>query len=106
MRFNAYDRVLDANTTAIDEEPVAAPVKFEGLIPSGMVTAAEIEKIFAIKSDSPLANAGCHLQYLNGDLTCTGTGAALGAMLPRGRRFDLELPFHYPFTQVLDQAKG
>jgi hypothetical protein len=27
-------------------------------------------------------------------------------MLPDGKRFDLALPFHYPFTQILDQADG
>jgi hypothetical protein len=27
-------------------------------------------------------------------------------MLPGGQRFDLELPFHYPFTEVLDRAKA
>jgi hypothetical protein len=24
----------------------------------------------------------------------------------RRKRFDLVLPFHYPFTQILDQAEG
>ena len=27
-------------------------------------------------------------------------------MLPNGRRFDLTLPFHYPFTQILDGASS
>src|SRR5262249_4179404 len=106
MRFNAYDRPLDARTAKIDKEEIKASVRFEGSIPSGMASAAEIEKIFAIEPDGPLAHGGCHIRYLNADLTCTGTGAVVGAMLPGGQRFDLDLPFHYPFTQVLDQEKA
>jgi hypothetical protein len=106
MRSNFYDRSLGPKAAEIDEERVQAPVRFDGSIPSGMVTGPEIEKIFAIEPESTLAHAGCHLRYLNGDLTCTGTGAVVGAMLPGGQRFDLELPFHYPFTEVLDRAKA
>jgi hypothetical protein len=69
-----------------------------------MASAAEIERIFAIDSESPLAHAGCQLRYAKGDLTCIGSGAPVGALLPDGRRFDLSLPFHYPFTQILDEA--
>jgi hypothetical protein len=106
MRFNAYDRSLDAETAKIDEERIEAPVRFAGTIPMGMASVAEIEKIFAIDSDSPLARAGCRLRYAKGDVTCTGTGAPVGAFLPEGRRFDLALPFGYPFTRILDRADG
>jgi hypothetical protein len=106
MRFNAYDRLLDAKAAEIDQKRIQSPVRFEGAIPLGIASAAEIEKIFAIGSDSPLAHLGCHLRYSKRDLTCTGSGAPVGAMLPDGRRFDLALPFHYPFTQVLDQVDG
>ena len=68
-----------------------------------MTSAAEIEKIFAIGPASPLAHAGCQLRYANGDLTCIGSGAPVGAFLPNGKRFDLALPFGFPFTRVLDQ---
>jgi hypothetical protein len=106
MRFNAYSRALDSSIGKLDEERVSASVKFEGAIPAGMASAAEIEKIFAIGPDGPLARAGCHLRYMKGNLTCTGSGALVGAMLPDGKRFDLALPFQYPFTQILDQADG
>jgi len=106
MRFNAYDRALDAKTAKIDEERVEAPVRFGGTIPMEMAGVAEIERIFAINADSPLARAGCQIRYAKGDLTCTGTGAPVGALLPDGKRFDLALPFHYPFTRVLDQSTG
>jgi hypothetical protein len=71
-----------------------------------MASAAEIERIFAIEPNSPLAQAGCHLRYAKGDLTCSGRGAPVGAFLPDGKRFDLALPFHYPFAQILDQSDG
>jgi hypothetical protein len=106
MRYNSYHRLLDAKAAEIDRQEGKGPVRFVGSIPSGMATAAEIEKTFAIEPDSPLAHGGCQLQYLNGDLICTGTGAVLGAVLPGGQRFDFELPFRYPFMQVLNQAKA
>jgi hypothetical protein len=106
MRYNAYNRVLDAKTAEIDEERVKASVRFEGSIPTGIAGAAEIEAIFAIGPDSPLAQAGCHLRYEKGDLTCVGGGAPVGAFLPDGKRFDLALPFRYPFTEILNRADG
>jgi hypothetical protein len=106
MRLNAYDRSLDAEADEIDSERVKAPVKFAGAIPPGLASAADVEKIFEIASDNPLARAGCQLRYANGDVTCTGTGAPVGALLPGGKRFDLALPFHYPFEQVLKQEKA
>ena len=106
MRFNAYNRPLDGKIGKIDQERVSAPVRFVGAIPAGMASAAEIEKIFTIGPESPLAHAGCQLSYPKGDLTCIGSGAPVGAMLPNGRRFDLSLPFHYPFTHIIDQADG
>jgi hypothetical protein len=106
MRFNAYNRLLDGKVGAIDQQRVSAPVRFVGEVPSGMASAAEIERIFAIDSDNPLAHAGCQLRYSKGELACIGSGAPVGALLPNGKRFDLTLPFHYPFTQILDDASS
>jgi hypothetical protein len=106
MRFNAYNRGLGAAIDRIEQDRVAAPVTFEGGIPPGIVSAAEIKKIFAISTDSPLAIAGCQLRYANGDLMCEGRGAPIGALLPNGEWFDLELPFRFPFTEVLQKASA
>jgi len=106
MRSNAYDRMLDSRTAKVDRDQANVPVKFEGAIPQGLASPAEIESIFAIGPDSPLARAGCEIRYMNGDVTCTGSGAPVGAFLSDGKRFDLDLPFAFPFTQILDQNGG
>src|SRR5262245_38284969 len=48
MQFNAYDRMLDPKTAEFDQDQVKVPVRFEGAIPSGLASPAEIERIFAI----------------------------------------------------------
>ena len=95
MRFNAYNRALDVKIGKIDQERVSAPVRFDGAVPSGMVSAVEIERIFAVGPESPLAHAGCQLRYAKGDLTCIGSGAPVGAMLPNGKRFDRTNTRHF-----------
>ena len=94
MRFNAYNRVLDDKIGEIDQERVSAPVRFDGAIPSGMASAAEIERIFAIGPESPLAHAGCQLRYAKGDLTCIGSGAPVGAIVAQRQalRSDAAIP--------------
>src|SRR5262245_15360147 len=106
MRFNAFNRILDPTTAKFDQDQVRVPFRFEGAIPSGLTSPAEIERIFAIGPDNPMARAGCEIRYLNGDVTCTGSGAPVGAFLPDGKRFDILLPFAFPFTQILDQNDG
>ena len=48
-----------------------------------------------------LENAGCALAYAGGSLKCEGRPGPVGALLPNGSRFDLGLPFGFPFTDVL-----
>jgi hypothetical protein len=55
-------------------------------------------------SSTPLATGGCSLQYIGGDLTCVGAGGPVGAILPSGTWYDLDLPFRYPFVAVLQRA--
>ncbi|ACA15784.1 hypothetical protein M446_1261 [Methylobacterium sp. 4-46] len=77
MRFNAYNRAPGPELDAIDRDRVA--------IPAG----------------GTLGNAGCGLAYADGDLTCLDSPGPIGAVLPDGHRFDLALPFRFPFTKVL-----
>jgi len=97
MRFNDYNRLLDGKIGTIDQERVSAPVRFDGAIPSGMASAAEIERIFAIGPDSLLLHAGCQLRYAQGDLKCIDSEAPVGAVTQRqALRFyaAISLPLH------------
>ena len=63
-----------------------------------------LRKTFFIDAASPLATGGCQVKYVDGDVICAGTGAQMGAILPDGRWFDVELPFGFPFLDVLRRA--
>jgi hypothetical protein len=78
MRFNAYNRPPGPELDGIDRDRVAT---------SGQ---AQV-----------LMNAGCALTYADGSLECLARPGPVGAVLPNGRRFDFDLPFGFPFTQVL-----
>jgi len=99
MRFNAYNRAPGPTLDGIDKDRVPASVAFVG--PSGV---GSVESLFAIDAGSPLASGGCRVQYANGKLTCDGTGGLVGAVLPNRERFDVELPFGFPFIDVLRDA--
>ena len=61
-----------------------------------------IERDRATISDAGgLETAGCALVYVAGSLECVGVPGPIGAVLPSGNRFDLGLPFGFPFTTVL-----
>ena len=62
---------------------------------------AAVEAIFAVPENSSLAKAGCALRYADGDVECTGNPGPVGALLPDGRRFDLALPFSFPFRDIV-----
>ena len=104
MRFNAYNRAPGPNLEELDKDRVPALVAFSGPLVPGALNRVEIDNLFAIAAGSPLATGGCHIQYVSGDLTCTGTGAPIGAMLPNGTRFDLDIPFGFPFSEVVRRA--
>ena len=103
MRFNAYNRAPGPRLVEIDTDRVPAPVAFVGSV-TGRSAPTDAERMFAIDAASPLARSGCKLAYEKGDLTCFETGAPVGALRPDGERFDLELPFCFPFTEVLRKA--
>ena len=77
MRFNAYNRAPGSGLDAIDSDRLAT------------------------SDPGFLENAGCALVYAEGELKCIGHPAPVGAVLPDGSRFDLPLPFGFPFTDLL-----
>jgi hypothetical protein len=104
IRFNAYNRAPGPQLAEIDKDRVSAPVAFAGPLAVGEWDRAAIERMFTPDSTSPLATGGCSLQYIGGDLTCVGIGGPVGAILPSGTWYDLELPFRYPFIAALQRA--
>jgi len=79
MGFNAYNRAPGRELDGIDRDRIA------------------------ISKAGDLESAGCALAYAGGSLECTGRSGPIGAVLPNGERFDLHLPFGFPFTQVLSR---
>ena len=47
-----------------------------------------------------MEDAGRRLVYAGGSFECRGRLGPVGAVLPNGDRFDLGLPFGFPFTEV------
>lgn len=101
MRFNAFNHPPSQEFDDIEKDRVRATVAFVGSLASGMPDRAAVERMFAIDPTSPMVTDGCALHYARGDVTCTGAPGLVGAMLPGGRRFDLELPFRFPFVEVV-----
>jgi len=106
MSFNAYNHALGPKLASVDRQALAAKtVSFADsstLGPGNDFSA--LRKTFAVDPKSPLAMGGCQVKYVDGDVICAGTGAPIGAILPDGRWFDLELPFGFPFLEVLQRA--
>ena len=103
MRFNAYNRAPGPKLVGIDLDRVPAALASVGSV-TGRSAPTAAERMFAIDAASSLAQSGCRLAYDKGDLTCFKTGAPVGALRPDGQPFDLEIPFRFPFTEVLRQA--
>ena len=85
----------------MEADRVTAPVEFPETGIGQPVNRAAVEAIFAVPENSSLAKAGCALRYAHGDVECTGTPGPVGALLPDGRRFDLALPFSFPFSEIV-----
>jgi hypothetical protein len=106
MSFNAYSHELGPKLASVDRQALAAEtVSFAAspaLAPGDNLLT--LKKTFAVNATSPLATGGCEVKYVDGDVICAGTGAQIGAILPDGRWFDLELPFGFPFLEVLRRA--
>lgn len=106
MRFNAYNRAPGPEFDQIDRNRVDAsslPFHHTRIATPGLSAS---EGALAIDAQSPLASAGCTLTYADGDLTCVGREGPVGALLPNGARFDLDLPFRFPFVEVLRQVNA
>jgi hypothetical protein len=77
MRFNAYNRPPGPELDAIDRDRVT------------------------LSEGGGIENVGCALVYTAGSLECIGPSGLVGAVFPNGNRFDFDLPFRFPFTEVL-----
>ena len=86
----------------LDSDRVTTPVEFAEAAIAHPVNQAAVHAIFV--QNSSLAKAGCALRYADGDVECTGNPGPVGALLPDGRRFDLALPFSFPFTEIVKGA--
>ena len=104
MSFNAYNRAPGPKFGEIDKDRVSAPVAFADALAVAGGDRAAIDRMFTPNRTSPLATSGCFLEYSGGDLACVGIGGPVGAILPNGTWYDLELPFRYPFVAVLQRA--
>jgi hypothetical protein len=103
MRFNVYNRAPGPKLDAIDQDHVVAPLDFDvPAAPRGQVEA----KSFTIDPGGLLAHGHCQVAYVNGGLECVGTSGTVGAFLPNGNWFDLDLPFGFPFTDLLRDVNG
>jgi hypothetical protein len=105
MRHNAYNRAPDGKLNSVEADRVTAPVEFPETGIAQPVNRAAVEAIFAVPENSSLAMAGCALRYADGDVECTGKPHPVGALLPDGRRFDLALPFGFPFNEIVKGAQ-
>ena len=105
MRFNAYNRAPGQEVDQIDRDRIEAGSLFFHETTTATSNRAG-EAAFAIEARDPLARAGCTVIYAEGDLTCTGREGLVGALLPNGARFDLDLPFRFPFSQVVRREKA
>jgi hypothetical protein len=101
MRHNAYNRAPDGKLDSVETDRVTAPVAFAETAIAQPVHRAAVEAIFAVPENSSLAKAGCALRYVDGDVECTGNRGPVGALRPDGRRFDLALPFSFPFRDIV-----
>jgi hypothetical protein len=88
----------------IDKDRVSAPIAFAGSLALGQWDRPAVERMFRPDKTSLLAAGGCSLEYAAGELTCVGRGGLVGAILPNGSWYDLQLPFGYPFAAVLQRA--
>ena len=105
MRFNAYNRAPGQEVDQIDRDRIEAGSLFVHETTTATSNRAG-EAAFAIEAQDPLARAGCTIIYAEGDLTCTGREGLVGALLPNGARFDLDLPFRFPFAQVVRRGNA
>ena len=105
MRHNAYNRAPDGKLDSVETDRITVPITFAETAIAQPVDRTAVEAIFAVPENDRLATAGCALRYADGDVECAGKPGPVGALLPDGKRFDLALPFSFPFTEIVKGAQ-
>jgi hypothetical protein len=105
FRCNAFDTALELPVAAAERDHVVMP---QGLFaPSTSSDPRQLADRFRLRDQSPLSAHGCAIAYREGlGIVCDPQSAriAAGAIMPDGRRFDLALPFGFPFEAALSLA--
>ena len=100
MRYNAYNRAPDGKLDSVETDRITVPITFAETAIAQPVDRTAVEAIFAVRE-----NDSCALRYADGDVECAGKPGPVGALLPDGKRFDLALPFSFPFTEIVKGAQ-
>ena len=97
MRFNAYNRPRRSTESTRSESMHRQHSVAK--IGTGLLELSR-PACSSIRPGHPVEMSGCALRYLDGNLACDASPSVVGAMLPDESRFDLDLPFRFPFIDV------
>jgi hypothetical protein len=105
FRNNAFNRALAGAISKLEvNHKVMQFGMFERNAAGG--DARRLHEDFRLPHNSPLGSSGCAVAYGSGGVICDSGRGPIGAMRPDGARFDLALPFSYPFAAAVELAKG